>query len=206
MKFLATCLLGILVLPSVGLQKTQRSSPGSVCHEFAFDGRVSGGEEYSHELGGGLLLRLTPSLAPPNGNWGWVIQVQPRDSSDDYAWPVNPPFHFGNSQWLATGYHASAQQQLSHEHEVFFVLSKAEYERATELANDALNSSDSEAAGKFLDILPTLRSAVFKLKPVKYETTNEGKSVSWMQFSVSVTAPASFQPASGMNPKNIACP
>jgi hypothetical protein len=41
---------------------------------------------------------------------------------------------------------------------------------------------------------------------VKYETTNEGKSVSWMQFSVSVTAPASFQPASGMDTKNIACP
>ena len=50
MKFLATCLLGILVLPSVGVQKTQRSSHGSVCHEFAFDGRVSGGEEYSHEF------------------------------------------------------------------------------------------------------------------------------------------------------------
>jgi hypothetical protein len=57
-----------------------------------------------------------------------------------------------------------------------------------------LNSSDAEAAGKFLAILPTLRSAVLKLKPTKYETTNEGKSVSWMQFSVSVTAPASFQP------------
>ena len=206
MKFLAICLLGILVSPSVRLQKTQRSSLGSACHESAFDGRIGGGEEYSHELGGGLLLRLTPSLAPSNENWGWVIQVQPRDSNDDYAWPVNPPFHFGNSQWLATGYNESAQQQLSREHEVFFVLDKAEYERATKLANDALNSSDPEAAGKFLAILPTLRSAVLKLKPVKYETTNEGKSVSWMQFSVSVTAPASFQPASGMDTKNIACP
>ena len=206
MKCLAICLLGIFVLASVRPQKTQRSSPVSACHEFAFDGRISGGEEYSHELGGGLILRLTPSLAPPNENWGWVIQVQPQNSNDDYAWPVNPPFHFGNSQWLATGYNESAQQQLSHEHEVFFVLNKAEYERARKLANDALNSSDPEAAGKFLDILPTLRSAVFKLNPVKYETTNEGKSVSWMQFSVSVTAPASFQPASGMNPKNIACP
>jgi hypothetical protein len=206
MKFLSICLLGIFVLPSVRLQKTQRSSPGSTCHEFAFDGRISGGQEYSHELGGGLLLRLTPSLAPPNENWGWVVQVQPRDSNDDYAWPVNPPFHFGNSQWLAPGYNESAQQQLSYEHEVFFVLNKAEYERATKLANDALNSSDPEAAGKFLAILPTLRSAVLKLKPVKYETTNEGKSVSWMQFSVSVTAPASFQPASGIDTKDIACP
>jgi hypothetical protein len=206
MKFLAICLLGIFVWPPVWLQKTQSSSPGSACREFAFDGRVSGGEEYSHELGGGLLLRLSPSLAPPNENWGWVIQVQPLDSNDDYAWPVNPPFHFGNSQWLATGYNESAQQQLSHEHEVFFVLNKAEYERATKLAYDALYSPDREAAGKFLAILPTLRSAVLRLKPVKYETTKEGKIVSWMQFSVSVTVPASFQPASGTDTKNIACP
>jgi hypothetical protein len=163
-KFVAICLLGIFVLPSVRLEKTQRPSPGSACLESAFDGRISGGEEYSHELGGGLLLRLTPSLAPPNENWGWVIQIQQRDSSDDYAWPVNPPFHFGNSQSLATGYNGSAQQQLSYEHEVFFMLNKAEYERATKLANDALNSSDPEAAGKFLAILPTLRPAVLKLK------------------------------------------
>jgi hypothetical protein len=202
MKFLAICLLGIFVLPSVRPQKTQSSSPVSACHEFAFDGRISGGAEYSHELGGGLLLRLNPAKE----NWGWVIQIQPRNSNEDYAWPVNPPFHFGNSQWLATGYNESAQQQLSHEHEVFFVLDKAEYERATKLANDALNSSDPEAAGKFLVILPTLRSAVLKLKPTNYKTTNEGKSVSWMRFSVSVTAPASFQPTSGIGAKNIACP
>jgi hypothetical protein len=152
------------------------------------------------------MLRLTPSLAPPNENWGWVIHVQPQNSNDDYAWPVNPPFHFGNSQWLATGYNESAQQQLSHEHEVFFVLNKAEYEKATKLANDALDSSDSEAAGRFLAILATLRSAVLKLNPVKYETTNKGKLVSWMQFSVSVTTPVSFQPAPGMHTKNTTCP
>lgn len=206
MKFVAICLLGIFVLLSVRLQKTKPSSPSSACHEFAFDGRISGGEEYSHELGGGLLLRLAPSLAPPKENWGWVIQVQPRDSNYDYAWPVNPPFHFGNSRWLATGYNESAQQQLSHEHEVFFVLNGPEYDRATKLAYDALNSSEPGAAEKFLAMLPSLRSAVLKLKPVKYETTKEGKSVSWMQFSVTVTAPASFQPASGMDAKNIPCP
>jgi hypothetical protein len=206
MKLFAIVLFGSLLLAPSGLQKADSSSRGLTCHEFVFEGRISGEEEYSHELGGDLLLRLTPALAPAGEHWGWVIQVTSRDSNDDYAWPVNPPFHYGNSQWLATGYDESAQQQLGHEHEVFFVLNKSEYERATKLANDALNSSDSEAAGKFVAILPTLRSAVLKLKPVKYETTNEGQQVSWMQFSVSVTAPASFQPASGMDTKNITCP
>ena len=205
MKHLALCVLGIFVLSSVRLQGPKALSAGA-CHGFRFDGRINGGEEYSHELGGGLVLRLVPSLAPPNEHWGWVIQVQPQDRNDDYAWPVNPPFHSGNSQWLATGYNESAQQQLSYEHEVFFVLNEAEYDRATNLANDALHSSDPQAAGKFLSILPRLRSAVLKLKPTKYETTNEGKSVSWMQFAVNVTAPANLQPASGMDQKNIPCP
>jgi hypothetical protein len=205
-KFLVICLLGIFVLPSARLQTPKSSTLVSACREFSFDGRINGGDEYSHELSSGLLLRLTPSLAPQHENWGWVIHVEPRDSNDDYAWPVNPPFHSGNSQWLATGYNESAQEQLSREHEVFFVLNKAEYERAKKLANDALNSSESPAAGQFLAMLPTLRSAVLKVKPLKYETTNDGRSVSWMQFSVSVTTPANFQPALGMAAKDVACP
>ena len=206
MRFLIICLFCVFALPSIRRENVKPSTSIPACREFTFDGRINGGEDYSHVIGGDLSLRLSPSLAPPNENWGWVIQVQPRDSSDDYAWPVNPPFHFGNSQWLATGYHASAQQQLSHEHEVFFVLNQQEYDRATKLANDALNGSEPGAAEKFLAMLPSLQSAVLKLKPVKYETTNEGKSVSWMQFSVTVTAPARFQPASGMVAKNIVCP
>ena len=206
MKFLIICLFCVFALPSIQRENVKPSTSIPACREITFDGRINGGEDYSHVIGGDLSLRLSPSLAPPNENWGWVIQVQPLDSDDDYAWPVNPPFHFGNSQWLATGYNESAQRQLSHEHEVFFVLNKAEYGRATKLANDALNASEPGAAEKFLAMLPSLRSAVLKLKPVKYETTNKGKSVSWMQFSVTATAPASFQPSSGIVANNIACP
>lgn len=196
---------GIFALPYLGLQRP-KSAAAIVCHEFRFDGRISGEETYSHELGGGLFLRLVPSMAPPNEHGGWVIQVQPEGSNDDYAWPVNPPFHFGNSQWLATGYNETAEQQFSREHKVFFVLNNAEYEKATKLADDALSSSDTEAAGKFLARLPSLRSAVLKFKPLKHETTNESKSVSWMQFSVRVITPSSFQAASGSNTRDVPCP
>jgi hypothetical protein len=205
-KFVVICLFSVFAVPSIQQEHVKPSASIPACRKLTFGGRINGGADYSHALGGDLSLRLAPSLAPPNENWGWVIQVQPLASDDDYAWPVNPPFHFGNSQWLSTGYNETAQQQLSYEHEVFFVISKAEYERAAKLANDALDSPDPEAAGRFLAILPTLRSAVLKLKPVKYLTTNEGKSVSWMQFSVTVTVPASFQPAPGLVENNIACP
>jgi hypothetical protein len=202
MRFLVICLSGVCVLASSQQQKTPPATMTPACLGFSFEGRVNGGEEYTHELGGGLRMRLLPSKE----NWGWMIQIQPLDSTDDYAYPVNPPFRSGNSQWLSTGYGETVEQQLKHEREVFFVLNRAERERAMKLADDAISSSDPEAAGRFLAMLPTLRSAVLRIKPMSYETAEEGKTVKWMQFSVTVTTPADFRPAPGLNAKDIACP
>jgi hypothetical protein len=206
MRHLVICLLIVSFLPS---RQQERTTPAAVtppCREFSFEGRVNGGEEYSRELGGSLWIHLSPSLAPKNENWGWVIQVRPLDSTADYAFPVNPPFHSGNSQWLSTGYGETVEQQLEYEHEVFFVLNQTEYEHAAKLVEEAMSSSEPEAAGKLISALPALRSAVLRLKPTKYETADAGKTAKWMSFGVAVITPANFQPAPGLNAKNISCP
>jgi hypothetical protein len=202
MRFKVICFLAVSALAPSQQQKSRPAAINASCHEFSFEGRVNGGEEYSRELGGGLKIRLLPLKK----NWGWMIEVQPVDGTDDYAYPVNPPFRSGNSQWLSTGYGETVEQQLKYEHEVFFVLNRAERERAMKLADDAISSSDPEAAGRFLAMLPTLRSAVLRIKPMSYETAEEGEAVKWMQFSVTVTTPANFRPAPGLNAKDIACP
>jgi hypothetical protein len=143
---------------------------------------------------------------PPQEKSGWSIEVQPKSGKGDYAWPVNPPFHFGNSQWLAAGYGDSVKVQLGYAHEVFFVLDETEYKRASKAAENALYSGNSGAATRFLKTLPSLRSAVLTLKPLKYETTDQGKSVSWMQFTVTVIAPSTFQSATGLTTESVACP
>jgi hypothetical protein len=201
MRFPILCLFGtaLLLVPQQMIQ-TPAITPG--CLTFSFEGRVNGGEEYTRELGGGLRIRLLPVQK----KWGWVLQVQPVDSTDDYAYPVNPPYHSGNSQWLATGYGETVEQQLKGEHEIFFVLNQTEYEHAMKLVDDALYSGDSQAAGKFLSTLPSLRSAVLKIKPIRYETVNEGLSVNWMEFSITVTVPANFLLPSDLDAKKIACP
>ena len=201
MRFPILCLFGtaLLLVPQQMIQ-TPAITPG--CLTFSLEGRVNGGQEYTRELGGGLRVRLLPGQK----KWGWVLQVQPVDSTDDYAYPVNPPYHSGNSQWLATGYGETVEQQLKYEHEIFFVLNQTEYEHAMKLVDDALYSSDSQAAGKFLSTLPSLRSAVLKIKPIRYETVNEGRSVNWMEFSVTVTVPANFLLLSDLDAKKIACP
>jgi hypothetical protein len=206
MRHKVICFLIFSFLGSSHQQKPTTAAVTPTCHEFSFEGRVNGGEDYSHELGRGLRIHLSPSLAPKNENWGWVIQVRPLDSTDDYAFPVNPPFHSGNSQWLSTGYGETVEQQLKYEHEVFFVLNRREYEHAAKLVEEAMSSSEPEAAGKFIAALPALRSAVLRLKPLKYQTDNAGNTAAWMTFGVTVTTPANFRPPSGVNAREIACP
>lgn len=202
MKLLILCMLGVSLLFLIPQQKTSFAAVNPDCLAFSFEGRVNGGEEYTHELGGGLRARLLPG----GKKWGWVLQIQPLDNTNDYAYPVNPPFRSGNSQWLSTGYNDTVEQQLKYEHEIFFVLNQTEYEHAMKLVDDALYSSDPEAARKFLSILPSLRSAVLKIKPIKYETADEGRSVNSMEFSVKVIAPANFAAPSSFDAKKITCP
>ena len=206
MRHSVICFLSVSFLASNQQQKPISAAVAPTCHVFSFEGRVNGGEEYSHELGGGLWIYLSPSLAPKNENWGWVIQVRPLNSTDDYAFPVNPPFHSGNSQWLSTGYGETVEQLLKYEHEVFFVLNREEYEHAARLVDETMSGGEPEAAGKFISTLPTLRSAVLRLKPVKYHTANAGRTATWMSFAVTVTTPAKFKPAPGLNAREIACP
>ena len=198
-------MLLIAALPFGAIQQrgSQSTAAVRVCREFSFEGRANGGEPYSRQLGGGLWLRFSPM----SKNQGWLIEVQPGGSDDDYGFPLNPPFHLGNSQWLATGYGLTIEQQLKNEREIFFSPTEEEYKRATKFYDDTVGNEDSpESATKFLDALPSMISAVLRLKPLQYETTNQGKSVSWMRFSITVVVPKSFQPAPGIEVKDAACP
>jgi hypothetical protein len=88
-------LIGLFIVSFLLSSPQQNPSSAAVtpsCHEYSFEGRVNGGEEYSHELGGGLSIHLIPSLAPKNENWGWVIQVRPLDSTADTLFLSIPLF------------------------------------------------------------------------------------------------------------------
>lgn len=206
MKTILICVCATFLLTYSQKQSQPPSLTVPGCREFSFEGRINGGEEYARELGDGLRLRLLPLRQRRNENSGWTIEVQPVDSDTDYAFPVNPPFHFGNSQWLATGYGQTVEQQLQFQHQVFFVLNQKEYEHAQQAVDDAFAGKDPHAAEKFLKDLPTMQSASLTLKPSKYEVTNGGEQISWMSFSVSVITPAAFHPAQKSVSKAVTCP
>src|SRR5205809_4092824 len=105
--------------PAIGA----RSPSTTACRELSFSGRINGDEEYSRELGDKLWVRF----APTKDKWGWIVSVGPADSTDDYAWPVNPPLRGDNSQYLSTGYGDTVEYRLRHEHQIFFVFDRAHY-------------------------------------------------------------------------------
>jgi hypothetical protein len=189
-------------VPVVGQQPKGPATSGSACRELSFSGRINGSEKYSRELGEKLWVRFAPTV----NNWGWAISVEPAESTDDYAWPVNPPFHFGNSEYLSTGYGDTVEYQLRHEHRIFFVLNRNVYEQAVKLVNDEAMSKDPEGAGRYLAALPMIPTGVLYVKPTKFEVVNEGKSVNWMEYSATAITPMSFHPAADLNAKEISCP
>jgi hypothetical protein len=52
MKLLILSMLGVSLLLLIPQQKTPFAAVNPNCLAFSFEGRVNGGEEYTHELGG----------------------------------------------------------------------------------------------------------------------------------------------------------
>jgi len=174
----------------------------SACRELSFDGRINGDEEYSRELGDKLWVRF----APMKDKSGWIVSIGPADSTEDYAWPVNPPLRGNNSQYLGTGYGDAVAYRLKYEHRIFFVFDRANYDIAVKLVNDEALSKNADGASRYWAALQTIPAGILYLKPIRFEVVNEGKSVNWMEYSITVIVPASFQPAPRLNPKERSCP
>ena len=96
--------------------------------------------------------------------------------------------------------------RLKNEHRIFFVFDRANYDQAVKLVNDEPFSKNDEGASRYVAALRTIPAGILYLKPIRFEVVNEGKSVNWMEYSITVIVPASFQPAARLNPKERPCP
>jgi hypothetical protein len=187
----------------------EHSPSATTCRELSFSGRINGDEGFSRELGGKLWVRFVPT----KDKSGWIVSVGPADNANgrfgdwpDYAWPVNPPLRGDNSQYLSTGYGDTVEYRLKYEHRIFFVLDHANYDQAVKLVNDEAFSKNVDGAARYFAALPKIPAAILDLKPIRFEVANEGKSVNWMEYSVTAIVPASFEPAAGLSRKERPCP
>jgi hypothetical protein len=205
MKFFSTLLLFGLLLLAITPRQTSPTASAQVCHEVTLSGRINGGHAFARELGENLWLHLFPL-----GDNGWTIEIKRLHGDSDYAYPLNPPLRSANSQFLGTGYSITAKEQLSHEHAVYFVLNPSDYNKAMQLAQEALwpyyAAAPEKATEHFLAALPGFPSGLLTVKPLKYVTWNGGETVKWMRFSVTVVVPSSFHFTPGASSKETACP
>jgi hypothetical protein len=169
------------------------------CQYATIEGQVTGGNSFRQPLGNGLVFRLDAF----KDNFGWQIAVSPENSTDDWAYPVNPPLRSENSEWLGTGYGDIAREVLSYPHEVRFLLNRTDYSRMIQLATEALwpymSKEPEKAASVYLDALKTVRTGSLLLTTQDYDRSGPPETVAWMKFSILIVVPKGFRGYSGLH-------
>jgi hypothetical protein len=181
------------------------SAVSEQCQCAAFEGRVQGGEAYSHPLGGGLVFHLRPQEM----NQGWQIVISPEGSQQDWAYPVNPPLRSANAQAMMSGWGEGVRARLGYPHQVRFLLQKADYERMSQRVSDALwpySAKDPEHATEaYFDELARVRTGLVEVTALDYDRSGPPESVEWMRFRVVVTVPRDFAADPRLNWRPGAC-
>lgn len=176
------------------------------CLRASFQGTIKAADSFATPLGNGLVFHLNPL----RDKWGWTVVVSPQNrATDDWAYPVNPPLRFGNSQYMGTGYGESVKQQLSYSHEISFLLSSADYERMSKLAEDALwpykSSQPENATTKYLAALKDIARGTLAITPVDYESAGSPETVEWMKFRAVVIVPREFSGSNDLRWSSGSC-
>ncbi|HUA02168.1 MAG TPA: hypothetical protein VMB02_17655 [Candidatus Aquilonibacter sp.] len=113
-------------------------------NEVQFNGEVTAGKEYVHDIGHGLTFGLAP-LTGDSGS-GWVIEIVPTgqrpDDPVEFSEIATPPYHFYNDRYIAAAYGYSAKEAAQMTMRKFnFVLSLADNQKANDVVNAALYPS-----------------------------------------------------------------
>jgi hypothetical protein len=184
-------LIGVLILPL-------RAS-GQGCKRMAFTGTVRSGMEYSHPITSNLAFRL----APLKDDWGWVISVRPDNKDEDWTYPVSLPLT-GERQLVGTGYGTTVRQRITWPSIVYFVLSRTDFVRYSQMANEAMSGP---GAPEFIHKVDDLSKGRITLRVLKHENGPSNETIHWIAFRVEVIVPRSFlSPRSTWTPASCPAP
>lgn len=167
-----------------------------------FFGEAKRHQDVEQSIGGGLILRLSASDDPAIE--GWRIEIGPPEADQptegDWAWMLNPPYHYYNARDLTVSYDYTAKMAVEfNPREIRFPLTVAEAARARELV-EVLSSNTGPVFDKALKEMETMRSgkAVFKIVDSKLGESgpeNGGRGrIEWLKFELQITFPCDFPP------------
>ncbi len=131
-----------------GQATSSATAPGAP--QIRFEGEILHGQIFEHEIGHGLVFRLTPATSDEGG--GWVIQIlpaaEPTDETIEFAEIATPPYHAYNDRYLAAAFGYSAREAVQVAlRKFYFVRSVEDQQRAADVVNVTLypdTASDRE--------------------------------------------------------------
>ncbi len=118
--------------------------------KIRFEGEILRGQIYEHDIGHGLVFRLTPATSNEGG--GWVIEilptVEPADETIEFTEIATPPYHAYNDRYLAAAFGYSAREAVQITvRKFYFVQSMEDQQRAADVVNATMypgTASESE--------------------------------------------------------------
>jgi hypothetical protein len=132
---------------------SQATSPAAApeASQVRFVGEILRGQIYEHDIGHGLVFRLTPATSDEGG--GWVIQIlppaEPADETVEFAEIATPPYHAYNDRYLAAAFGYSAREAVQVAvRKFYFVRSVEDQQRAADVVNATLYPSTASEAEK----------------------------------------------------------
>jgi hypothetical protein len=136
--------------PQAGGQATPQA-PAAEASQIRFEGEILRGQIYEHDIGHGLVFRLTPATSDEGGGWviGILPAVEPADDAIEFTEIATPPYHAYNDRYLAAAFGYSAREAVQVTvRKFYFVRSVEDQQRAADVVNATFYPGTASEAEK----------------------------------------------------------
>jgi hypothetical protein len=181
------------------------------CQSFTLASELAAKARFERDIGSGLSFQVKPTGLGAKGELdGWEIYiVRPKEPEKDYIYPVNLPLRFNGVQILGASYNDDARTSLGQPHEMWFLLSKTDYDKMSPALNNALwpymSPHPDKVADEFFAALKTVKTGWLKFTVLHYELETDADSVKKMKFQIDFTVPNNFKLAAGFPSRPTTC-
>jgi hypothetical protein len=176
--------LGMLLAAGAAVTALARTSRESQCVQFRSPGRLIANTPFTVALPRGLWLRLLPQ-----GQQGWLLNVNPPDGAVDYIWPVSPPFRTAPHLFIGPAYGTSAAESVRLHRELRFVLSDTGYRVAADAAEGSDPKDVETAIARYGKGRLRVTITGFAMSPTGDARTGRYDRLRWVTFTGEACVP-----------------
>jgi len=116
------------------------------------------------------------------------------------------PLRTGERQVLGTGYGETVREKLQYEHSIRFVPNQMDFAKYSRMANETLESSNPDAAGRYISAIQDATTGLVEIKALESTTSDDGETVKSSRLRFRVTVPTSFAIDPNLGWKSVPCP